>query len=362
MRVKKFVGKTMHDAVEEMRSEFGNDAVILHTSQKRAWFWGRLGPKRYEVLGAFDPSSQRQAIKSRPKMAPQQVANRYQNPVPQPKPEQREMQQTSHAPQEWNDTIQSLYARLVRVDIPGNLARKVLTKALSQVDQQDWHNEEKIWSKLQEVIRQAVVTVEPWEFNGKQKIVVLIGPTGVGKTTTIAKLAANFSLIGGTQIGLITVDTYRIAAVEQLKTYAEIINLPVHVAYSPQELKDGIARLEDKDLILIDTAGRSQNNQLQIAELKSYLDGIEAEIHLVLSATTKPRDVEEIIESFSKLAIDRLIITKLDETTAYGMILQACEQAQAPLAFVTTGQGVPEDIDVASGERIAQLILGDSEL
>ena len=188
---------------------------------------------------------------------------------------------------------------------------------------------------------------------------MLVGPTGVGKTTTIAKIAANFSLIDAKKVGLITVDTYRIAAVDQLKRYAEIIGIPLHVAFDPQELKEGIAKMKDRDLILIDTAGRSQNNFLQINELKNYLQDVDAEIHLVISATTKSTDVDEIVRAFGQVSIDRVIITKLDETTSYGVILQTCQRTRAPLSFVTTGQGVPEDIEVATGEKLAQLILGD---
>lgn len=355
----------MQEAVNSLRREFGSEAVILHTAQKRPWFWGRLGPKRYEVLGAIDPNSQTRNSKPKPSFErepeqPKKVVPSAHVPVQNPTPKQ------AHSPingalgdPSWSEAIQALYGRLVRCDIPKELAQKLLKDALGRLAKEDWDDEEKIWNHLHTAVSDQIVTVDAWEFTGEQRIVVLMGPTGVGKTTTIAKLAANFSLIGGKKVGLITVDTYRIAAVEQLKTYAEIIGIPVQVAYSPRELSEGIAKMQDRDLILIDTAGRSQNNQLQIAELKNYLEGIAAEIHLVISATTKTRDIDQIIGSFSQLPINRVIVTKLDETTAYGVILHTCYKAGAPLAFVTTGQGVPEDIDVASGEKIAQLILGD---
>lgn len=348
MRVKKFTGKTIQEAVDCLRAEFGRDAVILHTSQKRRWLWGKVGPKRYEVLGAIDPNF-----------------NKAQNSRPQPRAQapqavQREQGQSSRTDPGWSEAIQNLFGRLVRLDIPKDLAQELIREVLTRLPKADWNDETKIWSTVVGVVADRIKTAEPWEFTGGPKVVVLIGPTGVGKTTTIAKLAANFALIAGRSVGLITVDTYRIAAVEQLKTYAEIIGLPVHVAYSPKELREGVAKLSDRDLILIDTAGRSQNNHLQIAELKSYLEGLEAEINLVISATTKPRDVDEIIKTFGQLPIQRVIVTKLDETNVYGVILHTCERAGVPLAFVTTGQGVPEDIDVASSEKIARLILGDA--
>ncbi|WP_461370789.1 flagellar biosynthesis protein FlhF [Candidatus Darwinibacter acetoxidans] len=353
MRVKKFTGKTIQEAVDSMRQEFGRDAVILHTTQKRRWFWGRVGPKRYEVLGAHDPGSRQGAGNAVPKTQ-RQAYSRPASP------------QTATAPSEaridpsWSEAVQNLYGRLIGVDVPKDLALQLIKEVLSQLPREDWNNEGRVWERLTVVTAQRIQTSAPWEFDGQQRAVCLIGPTGVGKTTTIAKLAANFALVGQRKVGLITADTYRIAAVEQLKTYAEIIGLPVHVAYSPKELKEGIAKMKDKDLILIDTAGRSQNNQLHIGELKSFFEGIEAELHLVISATTKPKDVDEIIKVFGQLPIDRVIITKLDETSVYGVLLHTCDRAGVPIAFVTTGQGVPEDIEVADTERIAQLILGDT--
>ncbi len=348
MRVKKFTGKTMQEAVEGLRQEYGSDAVILHTTQKRRWLWGRIGPKRYEIVGAIDRDFKHTQVKAKPQIQNQMV-----------KEEKATGLDSVTFDPKWSEAIQRLYGRLIRCDIPKDVTQALLKDVLSTLPKHDWNDEEKIWPRLNDVVAARVATVDPWEFNEGQRIVVLIGPTGVGKTTTIAKLAANFSLVGNKSVGLITVDTYRIAAVEQLKTYAEIIGIPVQVAFSPRELKDCIAKMKDRDLILIDTAGRSQNNYLQISELKNYLDGIDAEIHLVISATTKSRDVDEIIKAFGQVTIHRVIITKLDETTAYGVVLQTCERAQAPLAFVTTGQGVPEDIDVATSEKIAQLILGD---
>lgn len=351
MRVKKFTGKTMQEAVDSLKRDFGKDAVILHTAQKRRWLFGRLGPKRYEVTGAIDPNFESSRASS------QQIAR-----APQPGQLRTAGTNTTQSPgtdPRWSDSIQELYGKLMRCDIPKDVAQNLLKDALAQLPKEQWSDLDKVWNSLYTTIAQRITTVDPWEFDGEQRVVVLIGPTGVGKTTTIAKLAANFALVGGRKVGVVTMDTYRIAAVEQLKTYADIIGLPVQVAYSPRELKESIARMYDRELILIDTAGRSQNNHLQIAELKNYLEGLSAEIHLVISATTKMRDIDEIIRVFGQLPIDRVIVTKLDETMAHGVILHTCERAKAPLAFVTTGQGVPEDIEVASGEKIAQLILGD---
>lgn len=341
------MGKTMQEAVESLRREFGDDAVILHTSHKRRWFFGRIGPRHYEVLGAYDPNYAKR------------TPNSPSTPTRTAASVETEQDKASADRAEWSAAIQGLYGKLVEREIPKGLAQELIKEALTSLPKQEWSNIHRIWAHLEQAVERRITTVDPWDFSQQQRIVVLIGPTGVGKTTTVAKLAANFALVDQRSVAMITVDTYRIAAVEQLRTYAEIIGVPLEVAYNPKELRRGVAKFKDKDLILIDTAGRSQNNHLQLAELKSYLEGIDAEVHLVVSATTKLRDIEEIVRVFSQLRLDRIIITKLDETTTHGAILQTCVRAEAPLAFVTTGQGVPEDIEVASGKRLAQLILGD---
>ncbi len=193
---------------------------------------------------------------------------------------------------------------------------------------------------------------------GKLKAVALIGPTGVGKTTTIAKLAAHFSLVEGKKVGLLTVDTYRIAAVEQLKTYSQIIDIPIGVAYSQAEVLPAIEQFADFDLLLIDTAGRSQKNIMQVGELKALLESLNCETHLALSASIKEEDMIESVRRFSAACVDRIIFTKLDETGSYGTLLNVVERAGIPMSYVTSGQKVPEDIEMAEGRSLADLILG----
>jgi flagellar biosynthesis protein FlhF len=191
------------------------------------------------------------------------------------------------------------------------------------------------------------------------RVLALVGPTGVGKTTTVAKLAAMFALFSNKSVGLITVDTYRIAAVEQLKTYAEIINIPVEVAFTPSEVALALSRLQDKDVVIVDTAGRSQKNGLQMGELKQFL-GVAAptETHLVLSVTTKYRDLLDCLERFREVSYDHLIFTKLDETNCYGSIFNSAIEAKCPVTYLTCGQNVPDDIEEASRERLTELLLG----
>ena len=190
------------------------------------------------------------------------------------------------------------------------------------------------------------------------RIVALIGATGVGKTTKLAKIAARFVLEKNIRAALITVDTYRISAVEQLKTYSDIIGLPLEIVYSPDELKVAIHKHRDKDLILIDTAGRSQHNEYQMKELQEFLAvNSHIECHLVMSATTKNRDAAEILDKFSACEPDRVIFTKTDETSSVGLILNLLAKRDIALSFLTNGQSVPDDIIPATPQKLAELLL-----
>lgn len=187
----------------------------------------------------------------------------------------------------------------------------------------------------------------------RQQIIALIGPTGVGKTTTIAKLAAKISLFEKKKVGLVTIDTYRIAAVEHLKTYAEIMSLPVEVVYTPADLETAFANLSDYDVILIDTAGRSPRNQTMMEELRKFIAAPEIEtILLVISATTQYRDMLNIEQKFSRIAYTHLVFTKLDETGSLGPLVSLAWNCKRPISYLTTGQSVPDDIEVAKPDRL----------
>ncbi len=193
---------------------------------------------------------------------------------------------------------------------------------------------------------------------GRATVVALIGATGVGKTTTIAKLAAQFRLKQGCRVGLITIDTYRIAATEQLRTYAEIIEAPLEVVLTPQEMRPALERLRDCDVVLIDTAGRSQFDREKLSELGEFLSVAEPdETHLVLSATSSQAVLMKAMEEFSSLKIDRVIFTKLDEAVGIGTLLAVCRKLDAQLSYVTTGQDVPSDIEESDGRKLAEMIV-----
>lgn len=194
---------------------------------------------------------------------------------------------------------------------------------------------------------------------GKRRLVALVGPTGVGKTTTIAKLAANFRLREKRRVGLITVDTYRIAAVEQLRTYADIIDLPMRVVATPHEMREAVEAMSGLDLVLLDTAGRSPQDEVKLRELKLFLSEAEAdEIHLVLSSTASTATLVRTAERFAALGTTALVLTKLDEAGALGSLLPLWRSCKLPLSYLTNGQNVPDDIAPADRRRLAREVLG----
>jgi len=242
-----------------------------------------------------------------------------------------------------NDIELSIAEKMI-MELPKNYSQTAVTPELKELFV------EQIKKKLQHIEEIKVP-------ESGRKIVAFIGPTGVGKTTTIAKLAANFAIQKGYRVALITADTYRVSAVEQLKTYSDIMGIPIHVVYTGEEIKKVIDSNPDKQLILIDTAGRSPHNNDQLEELQKLLlidDSIEK--HLVLSTTTKYKDALDIVDKFSRCSPDKIIFTKLDEARNIGTIVNLLFQTHISLSYVTNGQNVPDDIELVDPQKLAQLM------
>ncbi|MFN0197401.1 MAG: flagellar biosynthesis protein FlhF [Planctomycetaceae bacterium] len=257
-----------------------------------------------------------------------------------------------------------LYTQLIDADVEDELAKELIFRIP--------HHERGLVGQELEATKSLLTAMVASEIHcgstivperNRRKVVALVGPTGVGKTTTIAKLAANFRLRDNVRIGLVTVDTYRIAAVEQLRTYAEIIDLPMKVVTSPAEMRRALDELSGLELVLIDTGGRSPRDELKIQELKNLLSEAEVdEVHLVLGMNASLRSLESTVELFRPVNVSSLLFSKLDEAPSLGTILSLSRKFPWPISYVTTGQDVPDDIEPAHPDRLARLILGQDRL
>jgi flagellar biosynthesis protein FlhF len=256
------------------------------------------------------------------------------------------------------------YSQLIEADVPEALTRRLVLRVAESLEPDEFGHPESIRAALCQAVEECIPVAPPIQaIAGTRRIVALVGPTGVGKTTTVAKLAANFKLAHGVRVGLITVDTYRIAAVEQLKTYAEIIDLPLAVVNDPIEMPRALGELGGVDLVFIDTAGRSPRDELKIRELAEFLlQARPDEVHLVLSAVAGQRSLRAAVERFAVVQFDRLILTKLDEADGLGGVLAVLGMSPRPVSYLTTGQAVPDDIEPADCKRLARLILRQEDL
>ncbi|ACB84997.1 flagellar biosynthesis protein FlhF [Natranaerobius thermophilus] len=260
--------------------------------------------------------------------------------------------------------VNKYYDLLLEHDVIDQLAQELISQTMKEMDFRGLEDEQAFVRELKTIIgkklSEQVTPLKDKNTTGP-RIISMIGPTGVGKTTTVAKLAARHTLMENAEVGLITIDTYRIAAVEQLKTYGDILSLPVEVVMTPQELKDAMHKLKDKDLIIIDTAGRSHKNEMQMKELKGFIETCEPHInHLVLSLGTKYKDLKNIIAKYNHINFNSLILTKTDETDNLGNLLNLLWEFQTGCSYVTTGQNVPDDLEEFSLEKLLDKILGEN--
>jgi len=257
------------------------------------------------------------------------------------------------------------FAKLLRQqEVCDPLSRQILRELRLNLTGRQLADREFIRKRLRDLVISRLPTAAPFSKSRateRGRVIALIGPTGVGKTTTIAKLAANFKLSHGMHVGLITIDTYRIAAVEQLRTYAQIIDVPVRVVLTPEDLRQAIYALRGTDVMLIDTAGRSPKDRMRISQLRRFLDAAQAdEVHLVISAAASQGWVSRTLQHFGSLSVTNVILTKLDEAETFGTILNVGATGAGEISYVTTGQEVPDDIAVADAQQMADWVLGGS--
>lgn len=351
----------MKEVLAQVRKDLGGNAVILNTREVR----GRrlFGLRSRELIEVTASSEEPSAEILVPPVASPAIHAKLNDQLGRLHAMVEDLSRQGrldHLLPDLPSELVPTYASLLEADVPEILARRLVKHVADRIEPDEIHNPAAMADALRDAVESCLpiapsISVVP----GVRKVVALVGPTGVGKTTTVAKLAANFKLVHGLKPGLVTVDTFRIAAVEQLRTYAEIIDLPLAVANAPGEMRKAIESLGDVDLVLIDTAGRSPRDEVKIRELADFLaEARPDEVHLVLSATSGERSLRSAVERFSVVQADRLILTKLDEAEGLGGVLAVIGQANRPVSYLTTGQAVPDDIEPADRSRLAALILG----
>ena len=277
--------------------------------------------------------------------------------------EKKDEEKKDTAEEKNNACLQLIYKQLLENEVDEKYINQLITE-IEPALKKDGSVENILSGIYQKIVLKLGKTEVMGVTQGKARFVFFIGPTGVGKTTTIAKLASKLKLDRKLNVALLTADTYRIAAVDQLKTYAEILNVPLKVVYSDTELKDAYEEMKNYDIVLIDTAGRSHRDKQQREDIEKLISAVPAEerdIFLVLSITTKYRDLIRITEAYSEIAEYRLIFTKLDETDTLGNIFNVKLLTGAPLSYATFGQKVPNDISRLDAQMIAKQLLGGSD-
>ncbi|TES56891.1 flagellar biosynthesis protein FlhF [Halalkalibacterium halodurans] len=376
MKVKKYVASSMGEAMEKIRVELGEHAVILNSKEiETGGFLGFFTKKKLEVIAAIDPI-ERAKVTLPPKKRkgwnvdgrPSSVNEKSTEALLVEIQELKKMMQTINiketSMQSYPEPFHSFDEQLKQQEVC-DAVRLQLVKHLLQSWLQEEGDEQTPWSyeelltKGEQLLKRKLSLLPEGGITFQKKFVNIVGPTGVGKTTTIAKLAAHSVLKKKKKVALITTDTYRIAAVEQLKTYAKILNIPLEVVYSMEDFQKAKNQFIHYDLVLVDSAGRNFRNALYVKELEKVIDfKHEAENYLVLSLTGKYRDMKAIIEQFSLVPIKQIIFTKQDETDTYGAMLNMMFEQGKGVAYVTNGQNVPDDIVESSNDWIIQTILG----
>lgn len=374
MIIKRYLVKNMSEAVTRIRHELGKSAVIISQRKVRQkGFLGFFEPKLIEVTAAVENKDIKKeeiniqdSIDSIKKVMEETIKEKEENNIQKISEKNKFSENSKGEINKEIDEMKSLLNTVIK-NTTKETEEDQIEKKLKDIDidiefipeilkKLEGIEEDKREEKLRDIIM-SEIKISNDEIKGT---IVLVGPTGVGKTTTIAKLAGRLALKENKKVGLITTDTYRIGAVEQLKTYAEIMDIPFKVVITTKEMEVAIKEMEDLDVILIDSTGRSSKNVMQISELRAFIEKTKADsINLVLSATTKNKDINTIVNGYNVLGYDKIIVTKLDETVSYGSIYNIAKRTNKPLRFLTIGQNVPDDIKELNGAELEKTIFGE---
>lgn len=382
MQVKTYRARSLQEALQLVRHELGGKASVLHTREVTSARWLRwLGRPRYiEVTASATvhvPSrltrrtSNADLARGSAAASAAGIDLEQAEHVVSAQEVRSQLADLQHmveglcrrtagsARHELSDALFRQFTELLDADMPDDLARELIERLRVAATPLELADAALLRSRLAMLLEAEITTAPPLELApGRRHLLALVGPTGVGKTTTIAKLAANYRLKQRKRVGLITVDTYRIAAVEQLRTYADIIDLPMEVVATGPEMRDALARLSDLDLVLMDTAGRSPKDDLRIAELGALLgEARPDEVHLVLSGTSSATSLTQAATRFAAAGTTALVLTKLDEAASLGNLLPLVRASKLPLSYVTHGQKVPDDIEAADARKLAGQVL-----
>lgn len=367
MHIKKFSGVSAKDAMAAVKAEFGGNALIFGTRRvanglyevTAALDYDAVGPMRSGERGAYGANDTAQSRQDRDLYGSDEGLGMLLRKELDEIKGLKEICKTivSQAKGPDYEVCAHLEAELVSNGIDKKLAQRMVESAIKGVGPKSSKDSAYVRRFMRERVAGKLAVSDPL---GSRTVLAFVGPTGVGKTTTIAKLAAIHALKKKKSVALLTMDTYRIAAAEQLKVYGRIIGISVGVASSASELNDQIARHSDKDLVLIDTAGRNHRDRSQMRDLSGIAasnPGIK--FNLVLSAQTRDDVMYDAVKGYSDVPVDSLTFTKLDETRVYGPILNTMILANKPVAYLTSGQRVPEDIELATTERLSEFFMSN---
>lgn len=384
MIIKKFVADTEQEAVMMAKEEMGSNAVVLNIKTTKQRGIKRLFKKdTVEITAALEDKITSSIPVNKINIAVDDMVENDEKKSTVIEEKLDNLQSILESRMAVNDEekeadsikteknanfacIQLVYNQLLENEVDEKYINQIIAEIESSLKKES-NLDTILASVYQKIVLKLGSPVEITLEDKKTKVVFFVGPTGVGKTTTIAKIASEFKLDKEAKVALITADTYRIAAVEQLRTYANILDLPIEVVYTIDELTAAIDKFKDYDLVLVDTAGRSHKNKEQCDEMIHFVEDsvlsekCTKEVFIVLSAVTKYKDLKNIVDVYGKIGDYNLIFTKLDETSAYGNILNIKLKTGANLSYVTSGQNVPDDISLIDAQNMAKSLLGGGD-